>query len=316
VRAEYITFVVDTFKSEVIAGLRETPKRIPSKFFYDARGSQLFEAITELEEYYLTRTEISILTEHLPKMATRIGADATVIEFGTGAGLKTGMLLNALQNPHTYIPIDISREQLTIASLELAKHFPNLDIHPIFADYTSEISLPIQTGAGKKVIFFPGSTIGNFTPDEAIDFLRKAAGIIGPEGSLLVGYDRVKDASVLEAAYNDSQGITAAFNRNLIHRIRDEFRVPIAPEDFDHFAFFNKENSRIEMHLVSHDARTLKLGDEEIHFARGEHIVTEYSYKYTPDAFNEILTASGFEIQDRWCDAREYFEVCYAKIHK
>jgi L-histidine Nalpha-methyltransferase len=307
---------VNTFKSETIAGLRKTPKHIPSKFFYDERGSQLFEAITDLPEYYLTRTEISILTDHLPAMATRIGTDATIIEFGTGAGVKTKMLLEALVNPRAYIPIDISREQLMLASHDLSQHFPNLGIHPIFADYTSAISLPIEPNLGRNVIFFPGSTIGNFTPAEAIDFLRKAAKLIGWEGSLLIGFDRVKDARVLEAAYNDAQGITAAFNRNLIYRIRAEFGVSIAPEDFDHFSFFNQEESRIEMHLVNRNERTLKLDDEEIHFDAGEHIVTEYSYKYTSEAFNEILTASGFEIQDRWNDSQNYFEVCYATAHK
>lgn len=309
-------FVVDTFKSEVIAGLRETPKRIPSKFFYDERGSQLFEAITELDEYYLTRTEISILKKDLPEMAARVGPNATVIEFGTGAGIKTKMLLEALVRPCAYIPIDISREQLAIASTELVKQFPNIDVHPIFADYTSKIMLPIALDSGREVIFFPGSTIGNFTPEEAIQFLQNAAQLIHSDGSLLIGYDQVKDARVLESAYNDARGVTAAFNLNLIDRIRAEFQVVISQDAFEHFAFFNKEKSRIEMHLVRKDALTLKLGDEEISFARGEHIITEYSYKYTPEAFEKILTASGFEIQNRWNDRDEYFEVCYAKVHK
>lgn len=305
---------MDTFKSEVIAGLHESPKRIPSKFFYDERGSQLFEAITELDEYYLTRTEIAILTKYLPEMAARIGPDATVIEFGTGAGVKTEMLLASLQHPRSYIPIDISREQLTIATKELTARFPYLDIHPIFGDYTSDIHLPIAQDSGRNVIFFPGSTIGNFTPEEAIPFLRNAAKLIGSDGALLIGFDRVKDARVLEAAYNDARGVTAAFNRNLILRIQSEFNVEIAPVDFDHFAFFNKEESRIEMHLVSRDDQILKLGNDEIRLAQGEHIVTEYSYKYTPEAFSEILTASGFEMQDRWSDEKEYFEVCYAVL--
>jgi dimethylhistidine N-methyltransferase len=307
-----IALVVDTFKSEVIAGLRETPKHIPSKFFYDERGSQLFEAITELQEYYLTRTEISILTDHLTEMAARIGPDATIIEFGTGAGVKTKMLLAALEHPCTYIPIDISREQLAIASADLTAHFPNLTIHPIFADYTSEISLPLNSDYGQTVIFFPGSTIGNFTPEEAIEFLRKATTLIGAEGSLLIGFDIGKDARILEAAYNDSRGITAEFNLNLIHRIRTELGVPISREDFDHYAFFNKAESRIEMHLVSKKAQTLNFDGEKIVLTQGEHIITEYSYKYAPEAFEEILSKSGFEIQKKWSDPKEYFEVCYA----
>ena len=308
---------MNTFKSEILAGLRETPKRIPSKFFYDERGSQLFEEITELDEYNLTRTEISILTAHLPEMAARIGSDATIIEFGTGAGVKTKMLLDALQHPCTYIPIDISREQLAHASAELTASFPTLDIHPIFADYTSDISLPINSNSGRNVIFFPGSTIGNFTPEEAILFLRKASSMIGSEGSLLIGYDRVKDVGILETAYNDSRGITAKFNLNLIDRIRSEFGVAISSEDFEHLAFFNKEKSRIEMHLVSKKNQTLHLDDEKIVTGQGEHIITEYSYKYTPEAFEKILSASGFEIQERWSDEKEYFEVCYATVsHK
>ncbi len=308
--------VVDTFRSEVIAGLRETPKRIPSKFFYDERGSQLFEAITELQEYYLTRTEISILTDHLPEMASRIGPDATIIEFGTGAGVKTKMLLEALKKPRAYIPIDISREQLASASAELAESFPSLDIHPIFSDYTSEISLPVNSHSGKNVIFFPGSTIGNFTPEEAVDFLQKAATLIGAGGSLLIGFDRVKDARILDDAYNDSRGITAEFNLNLINRIRSEFGVPISKEDFEHYAFFNEGKSRIEMHLVSKKAQLLNLGDEKVMLTQGEHIITEYSYKYTREAFRDILSSSGFEIQERWSDEKEYFDVCYAIVHK
>jgi dimethylhistidine N-methyltransferase len=308
--------VVDTFKSEVIAGLRESPKRIPSKFFYDERGSQLFEAITELDEYYLTRTEISILIKYLPEMAARIGPGATIIEFGTGAGVKTKMLLDALQEPRTYIPIDISREQLALASDELAKHFPDLEIHPIFADYTSEISLPVISNGGKIVVFFPGSTIGNFTPEEAIQFLRNVAALIGSEGSLLIGFDRVKDVGVLEAAYNDARGVTAAFNLNLVRRIQKEFETAISEEDFEHYSFFNTEENRVEMHLVSKRSLTVCFGSEEIHFDKGEHIITEYSYKYTPAAFNKILTASGFEVQDRWSDEKEFFEECYATVHK
>ncbi len=303
---------MDTFKSEVIAGLRQSPKRIPSKFFYDERGSQLFEAITELPEYYLTRTEISILTEYLPEMVHLIGPDATIIEFGTGAGLKTKLLLEGLEHPHTYIPIDISPEQLKAATAHLAASFPDLEVHPIVADYTTSIELPRVSSGGRSVVFFPGSTIGNFTPAEAVDFLQQAAKLLQHNGGLLIGFDLVKDATVLEAAYDDSRGITAEFNKNLITRINKEFGVPISPEDFDHFAYFNSAGSRVEMHLVSHAAQSLQLDGNTIELVRGEHIITEYSYKYTPEAFREILLASGFEIQARWHDAQNYFEVCYA----
>lgn len=305
------------FKREVIEGLSQSPKRIPSKLFYDEEGSRLFEAITRLEEYYLTRTEISILREHLPEMAALIGPSALVIEFGTGAGVKTRILLEALDAPRAYIPIDISREQLAHASRELAQEFPSLDIQPLWTDYTDSLTLPaVRDGAGQHVIFFPGSTIGNFQPDEAIAFLRRAASLADPRGSLLIGFDRVKDPRILEAAYNDKLGITARFNLHLIERIAEEFGARISPQDFEHFAFFNERESRIEMHLIASKPLILSLDGEEIHLTNGEHIITEYSYKYTPDAFREILARSGFELENRWTDPNESFEVCYATVHK
>jgi len=301
------------FKREVLEGLSQSPKRIPSKLFYDERGSRLFEAITRLEEYYPTRTEISILREHLPEMAALIGPNALVIEFGTGAGVKTQMLLGALDAPRAYIPIDIAREQLDHASRELAKEFPSLDIHPLWTDYTDSLTLPaVRDGAGQHVIFFPGSTIGNFEPSEAITFLRNAASLAAPRGSLLIGFDRVKDSRVLEAAYNDKLGITAQFNLHLIERIAEEFGAPISTEDFDHFAFFNSEESRIEMHLVSRVEQALTLDGEEIHLDAGEHIITEYSHKYSSPAFQELLGSSGYVVKQRWTDSKGYFEVCYS----
>lgn len=305
------------FKREVIEGLSQSPKRIPSKLFYDEHGSRLFEAITGLDEYYLTRTEISIFRAHLPEMAALIGPNALVIEFGTGAGVKTRMLLEALDVPRAYIPIDISREQLDHASHELAKEFPTLDIQPLWADYTDSLILPpVTDGDGQQVIFFPGSTIGNFEPKEAVAFLRNAALLSGSRGSLLIGFDRVKDRSVLEAAYNDKLGITARFNLHLIERIAEEFALQISPDDFEHSAFFNERESRIEMHLVAKKPLIFSLDGGEIYLTKGEHIITEYSYKYAPEAFQTILEKSGFEVRKWWTDASEYFEVCYAKVHK
>jgi len=301
-----------TFKAEIIAGLKHTPKRIQSKFFYDERGSRLFEEITLLEEYYLTRVEIEILQKYLSEMAALIGPKAVVIEFGTGAGVKTRMLIEALDKPKSFIPIDISREQLNEASRELAARFPSLDIRPVCADYTSTIAIPLDSEtAGKKIVFFPGSTIGNFTPEEAVGFLRQVAKLAGPDGALLIGFDRNKSTKVLEDAYNDNLGITAKFNLNLIHRINREFAVNIPVENFDHFAFFNNDESRIEMHLISRVEQTLMLGGEEIHLGAGEHIITEYSYKYSSPAFQGLLGSSGFVVQARWTDSNGYFEVCY-----
>jgi dimethylhistidine N-methyltransferase len=305
----------DTVKAEIIAGLRQSPKRIQSKFFYDERGSKLFEEITRLEEYYLTRVEIEILRQHLGEMSALIGPGAIVIEFGTGAGIKTRMLLEAIETPRAYIPIDISREPLFEASQDLSLRFPSLDIRPVCADYTSTVAIPlVRESTGKKVVFFPGSTIGNFTPDEAIGFLKQVASLVGPDGGLLIGFDRTKDPHVLEAAYNDSNGVTAEFNLNLIRRINSEFSASLPKENFEHFAFFNSEESRIEMHLVSRFHQTLSLDDEAIHFDKGEHIITEYSYKYSSAAFQDILNQSGLIAQARWTDAKGYFEVCYATV--
>ncbi|HEY3875901.1 MAG TPA: L-histidine N(alpha)-methyltransferase [Candidatus Kapabacteria bacterium] len=303
-----------SFRREVLAGLREFPKRIPSKFFYDTRGSELFEQITEVPEYYLTRTERSILDAYLPEMAELIGPEATVVEFGTGAGIKTRMLLKALKNPKAYIPIDISTEQLRRAASDLKQQFPLLAILPVSGDYTNPISLPPEANIGHRVVFFPGSTIGNFTPNEAIEFLTKAARLVGDDGGILIGYDRVKNPDILEAAYNDSSGITAAFNLNLIRRIRNEFDAALSEEDFEHYAFFNAQESRVEMHLVSKRNLNICFGSEEVHFEEGEHIITEFSYKYTPEAFEKILSESGFAIQKNWNDSEQFFEVCFAIV--
>jgi dimethylhistidine N-methyltransferase len=308
---------VDTFRAEVLAGLMpETgPKRIPSKFFYDERGSELFREITTLDEYYLTRTEVAILREWLPEMATLIGPKSLIIEFGTGSGLKTKLLLGALEHPSAYVPIDISREQLLDASLELVEGFPDLEVWPVCADYTQEFMLPKPEHHTKQTtVFFPGSTIGNFTPDEAIQFLQKVSRMIGPGGTLLVGVDLVKDPNILNAAYNDEQSITAQFNLNLITHINREFQTEIALDGFAHYAFFNERESRIEMHLVSRGQQALLLGNDTIMIERGEHIVTEYSYKYTPDAFTKLMQQGGFETVQSWQDAQKYFAVYFCSV--
>ncbi len=320
----------DAFKAEVLEGLRQTPKRIPSKFFYDERGSKLFEEITTLDEYYLTRTELAILREHLPEIARLIGSHAQVIEFGTGAGIKTRLLLGALDDPALYVPIDISREQLLEASLELLEAFPDLEVTPVLADYTGDFSLPTprmiahpgqnERTRGQTVIFYPGSTIGNFTPDEAIDFLRnislhvKASTTASLPLTLLIGFDRKKDRRTLEAAYNDSKVITAAFNLNLITRIAKEFDIEIDPQDFQHYAYFNELQSRIEMHLVSKRELTLVLDDESIQFVEGEHIVTEYSYKFSPEAFLDVIEKADFERLRTWTDTNAAFDLWLCRL--
>lgn len=306
---------IHSFQRDVLEGLRAVPKRLPSKLLYDERGSQLFDAITHLPEYYLTRTEISIFEEHLPKMAALVGPNALVIEFGTGAGVKTRMLLAALEEPRAYIPIDISQEHLLRSSHALKIEFPTLDIQPLWTDYTDGLALPkVRDGSGRSVIFFPGSTIGNFEPTEATEFLKRCASLVGTNGALLIGFDRAKEKRILDAAYNDSEGVTAEFNLHLIERIAQEFDVSISPNDFEHFAFFNDQESRIEMHLVSRSAQHILLADEEIYFDEGEHIITEYSYKYSEGAFQKLLAASGFKTERSWTDEKNFFEVCYATV--
>ncbi len=300
----------------MIAGLLSAPKRLPSKLFYDERGSQLFDEITRLDEYYLTRTEISIFERYLPEMAALVGPNALVIEFGTGAGIKTAMLLRSLDHPRAYIPIDISSEQLAIASRELSARFPTVAVHPVCADYTESFRLPVVERGERNVIFFPGSTIGNFEPPGAVEFLRRAASLVGTPGALLIGFDRVKDRKTLEAAYNDKKGVTAQFNRHLIERVAEGFEVSISPEDFEHYAFYNEPENRIEMHLVSRKSQVLCLDSQTIHLAAGEHIITEYSYKYTPESFAKILAESGFQVSNTWTDPMDYFEVCYAVVQR
>ena len=306
----------DGFREEIIAGLTSTPKRIPSKFFYDARGAQLFEEITQLPEYYLTRTERTIFDAHLSEMAAMIGPNARVLEFGSGAGIKTKQLLRALDKPEAYIPVDISREQLIDASLALMDEFPELEVLPICADYSKNDWIDRAKDINASLIFFPGSTIGNFTPVEAIQFLKQARSLFKDgDGKILIGFDLRKDPAIIEAAYNDAAGITAEFNLNLIDRFNIEFvnqGVSLSRDDFEHYAFFNADESRIEMHLIVRRDFTIELDGNAIAFQAGEDILTEYSYKYTSAAFEQLLHQAGFTALRRWHDEQQAFEVILA----
>jgi dimethylhistidine N-methyltransferase len=303
-----------SFKDDVLNGLRATPKRIPSKYFYDERGAKLFEEITALPEYYLTRTEIGIFEECLPEIARELKSEQpfTLIEFGTGAGIKTEMLLTALQQagaiPERFISIDISEEQLVQCARELEATFPGLRVHPLAADFTDHSSLFALHSSltSKPVYFFPGSSIGNFTPKEATAFLAS----LPKPGTLLLGVDRVKDKRVIEAAYNDAQGITAAFNLNLIDRMKRELGADIPDGAFRHVACFNEANSRIEMHLETTRPLTIKIDDEAIPFASGERMLTEYSYKYSDAMLQDVLSNAGFTRKQIWTDPNSYFAVC------
>lgn len=297
------------FARALAAGLRAVPKRVPCKFLYDAAGSALFDRICTLPEYYPTRTELGLLEEHAGEIAGRIGCDAELVEFGAGSGRKVRLLLDALTRPRAYVPIDISGPHLEEAASRLAADYPGLDIRPVVADYTRPFRLPpVSDGARRRVGFFPGSTIGNFAPDEAVRFLAVAARLL-KRGGLLVGVDLVKDPAILHAAYNDAGGVTAAFNHNLLERANRELGAQFDHVRFAHYAFYQPVAQRIEMHLVSLEAQQVRIGDEMFAFAAGEALHTEDSYKYTLDGFRMLAIQAGFVPAATWLDHRRWFSL-------
>lgn len=300
----------DTFLDEVLDGLRQTPKRLSPKFFYDARGSQLFDHICRLDEYYLTRTEMAIMRQSIDEIVAHLGRQCLLLEYGSGSSLKTRILLDHLDDPAGYVPIDISREHLLQSATELAATYPDLRVIPVCADYTTPLDLP-NVEAARTVVYFPGSTIGNFEQDDALAFLQRIAAVCGSGGGLLIGVDLKKDADAIKAAYNDRQGITAAFNKNVLRRINRELDGTFAIDQFAHRAFFNDDHGRIEMHLVSCADQQVSIADAVISFRAGETILTEYSYKYSLDDFARLAAKAGFSVRQVWTDERDYFSVQY-----
>ncbi len=304
----------DDFKEQVLAGLGAESKRIPSKFFYDEQGAALFERITELPEYYPTRTEMQIMRAGVAQMAACIGARCRLVEFGSGSSLKTRVLLDALEEPVAYVPVDISREHLLDSARKIAADYPGLVVQPVCADYTQPYQLPPQPPtSASTVAYYPGSTMGNFTWEEAIEFLRHVAGFCSAGGGLLLGVDLHKDKSVLEAAYNDSQGLTAAFNLNLLERINRELAADFDLEAFAHVAFYAEDDMRIEMHLESLREQTVRIDSTELAFAKGERILTEYSYKCTRFSIERLAEASGFAVEKAFTDPDELFSVLFLR---
>lgn len=301
-----------SLRDEVLRGLTASRKTLPPKLFYDDAGARIFERICELDEYYLTRAELEILRAHAGDIAARAGEGCALVEYGSGAGIKVRLLLDALHAPSAYVPIDISGEQLARVSAELAAEYPRVAVRPVCADYTSHFRLP-PLGGAKRVAFFPGSTIGNFHPAEAAAFLRRVRGVVGRDGALVLGVDRAKDPRVIEAAYNDAQGVTAAFNLNLLVRLNRELGADFDLASFRHRAVFNAEASRIEMHLESLRAQTVHVAGQAIAFAAGETIWTESSYKYSHERLHETAASAGFVIDALWTDARERFWVAYLR---
>ena len=298
------------FLSDVIAGLSSEPRTLPCKYFYDERGAALFQKICELPEYYITRTEIDILDRHRAEIASQIGPNVELIGLGTGAGTKTRILIEALEKPAVYVPIDISEKQLRKSTARFQKIFPNLEILPVCADYLQPVVLPApRHKAARNVVYFPGSTLGNFEPNEALEFLRRIANVSGPGGGLLIGVDLQKDQSVIEAAYNDKAGVTAEFNLNLLVHINRETGANFDLSRWQHRAIYNSEAGRIEMYLISATDQTVHIHDRQFHFRAGEKILTEHSYKHTPEGFVALAGQAGFDFVKLWTDDARLFGV-------
>ena len=305
----------ESFRDAVVKGLGRAPKSIPCKFFYDARGSVLFEAICRLPEYYLTRTEIAILEENAAEIAALIGPHSRLIEFGSGASTKARILLQALDRPAAYVPVDISREHLRDAAISLAEDFPSLPVVAVCADYTRAFPLPSLPGpGGKRVGFFPGSTIGNFEPDAAVDFMANYARILGPGGEMLIGVDVKKDPEIVDAAYDDRAGVTAQFNLNLLERINRELDGDLDIDRFEHVAFYNEAEGRIEIYIRSLANQESWIAGKPVLFAKGELIHTEYSYKYSVPEFRALAGRAGFRPVETWTDSAELFSVHYLRL--
>jgi dimethylhistidine N-methyltransferase len=303
----------DDFLAEVLKGLADEPKHLPSKFFYDEQGSKLFGRICGLPEYYLTRTETGLLRASAPEIAALVGPHCQLVELGAGSSEKARIVLDALERPAAFVAVDISCDFLVEAMAALAADLPHLAVHAVCADFTKPFPVPAVEGLGdpKRVVFFPGSTLGNFTPDRAVRFLATAAEVAGPGGAMLIGIDLKKDARILDAAYNDAQGVTAAFNMNLLVRVNRELGGTFALDAFRHHAFYNAAEGRIEMHLVSLKDQVVRVAGTEFRFREGETIHTENSYKYSIPGFQDMARAAGFVPVQVWTDENDLFSIHY-----
>jgi len=298
---------------DVKKGLTQPQKQLPSKYFYDERGSMLFDQITREPEYYPTRCELSIMENNINNIADVIGPRAQLVEFGSGNSFKTRLLLQHLSSLSSYIPIDISRQYLMEAAGNLKDEFPNISIHPLAADYTNSLNLPdLDSSAKRRITYFPGSTIGNFHPQQAREFLQKNSEITQPDGGLLIGVDLKKAPKILEKAYNDAEGITAAFNLNMLRHINRVLDADFDLNQFEHLAFYNPDEGRIEMHLRALCDQIVTVEDLRVEFEAGETIHTENSYKYTLEEFSQ-LAAPWFSVEEVWTDENGYFSVQFLK---
>ncbi|MBM3528894.1 MAG: L-histidine N(alpha)-methyltransferase [Alphaproteobacteria bacterium] len=303
----------DALAADVVAGLTASPKRLPPKYFYDRAGSELFERITALPEYYPTRTEIGILKSRAAEIAAFVPAGAALVEFGAGSCTKTRILLSAAKVA-AYVPVDISGEFLNAQADVLRREYPDIAMLPVAADFTAPFDLPAEAAAMPRTGFFPGSTVGNFEPHEAAAFLRHAGRILSPGAALIVGVDLVKDTELLNRAYNDAEGVTAQFNLNLLARINRELGARFDLSAFEHHAFFNRERSRIEMHLASLKRQRVSVCGARIDFRAGETIHTENSYKYTLESFGALVRGAGWTTAAVWTDDEKLFSVHALKL--
>ncbi len=290
------------FYADVVAGLSQPQKAIPPKYFYDERGSELFDAICDVPEYYPTRTEAALLARIAPDLTKALAGFDHLIEYGSGASKKTRIVLDALPSLTSYVPIDVSEAFLLSVAERLAADYPHFNVLPVVGDFTGELTLPADTMQGRKVGFFPGSTIGNLGPEGGTEFLARARGLLGNDAAFLLGADLVKDEDVLRAAYNDRAGVTARFNLNLLSRINRELGGNFDERAFHHDAIWNRDESRIEMHLVSDAAQTVSINGQKFSFDSGETIHTENSYKFTPARLANLAESAGWNAQTIWTD--------------
>ena len=297
---------------EILQGLSEPQKTLSPKFFYDERGSQLFDAICELPEYYLTRTELSIMRAHMDEIVALVGPQASLIEFGSGSSIKTRMLLERLDRLAAYVPVDISREHLMAAAESFANDYRDVEVWPVLADFTQPFELPNPSVMPlRNIVYFPGSTIGNFSREQAHSLLRVMHVEAGENGALLIGVDLQKDVAVIERAYNDDAGVTAEFNLNMLSRINREFGANFNPDLFRHRAVYDEDHGRIEMNLVSECEQIVHIGNASFRFEKGEALLTEHSHKYTLQQFRRMAERAGFVVDTVWTDPERLFSVQY-----
>ncbi len=302
--------------NEVIEGLSLSPKRLPCKLFYDEKGSALFDNICTLDEYYPTRTELKIMQDNIEEISSLLGEGTLLIELGSGSSIKIRLLLDNIPGLAGYVPVDISSVHLVQSANELKELYPHIDIFPLAADYTKDFELPqIDKHFDHKAVYYPGSTIGNFTPSNAKGFLERIANICGTNGGVIIGVDLRKDKKTLEAAYNDKDGVTASFNLNILEHLNNELNSDFDLNKFKHLAFFNDKKSRIEMHLISKENQNVHLNGSSIYFKKNESVLTEYSYKYTLESFAELVS-DYFEVRKVWTDENHLFSIQYLRVKR